>query len=243
MERRRQWGTHIALGAGEADTLRMIRRMAEGTAEIASVARPRSRAADLADQIAAPDDRPDAGLLEPARRVAGRPAGIAPKDRSLDCIPTPGHTRGHTASSTRRPGRCSPVITCCRGSPRRSGSRRRLAPRRSPPTWVARRDEGPARSGAAAGTAGDRQHPRARRRAAAHHEQRLDASAAAVACGADTGLEVARELRWTRRNARRVTLTVQPDAGGPGTVAHLQVLVARGRLRAARLDGVDHYQA
>ena len=77
----------------------------------------------------------------------------------------------------------------------------------------------------------------------AHHEQRLDASAAAVACGADTGREVARELRWTRRERRRRTLTRSTRAGGSGEVAHLQVLVARGRLRAARLDGVDHYQA
>ena len=41
VELRRRWGTHIALGIGEADTLQAIRLMAEGKAENSSVGRLR----------------------------------------------------------------------------------------------------------------------------------------------------------------------------------------------------------
>ena len=78
----------------------------------------------------------------------------------------------------------------------------------------------------------------------AHHERRLGASAAAVARGAGTGLEVACELRWTRRERRLDELDpFNQMLAVLETVAHLTVLVAQGRLRTARIDGVDHYQA
>ncbi len=76
----------------------------------------------------------------------------------------------------------------------------------------------------------------------AHHGQRLDASAAAVAAGADTGLEVARALRWTRRERRLEDLDpFNQMLAVLETAAHLVVLVAQGRVRQSRLDGVDHY--
>jgi hypothetical protein len=78
----------------------------------------------------------------------------------------------------------------------------------------------------------------------AHHDRRLDASAAAVAAGARTGLEVARELRWTRRERRLEDLDpFNQMLAITETAAHLTVLAAQGRLRHSRLDGIDHYQA
>ena len=78
----------------------------------------------------------------------------------------------------------------------------------------------------------------------AHHDRRLDASAAAVAAGAHTGLEVARELRWTRRERRLEDLDpFNQMLAVLETVAHLTVLVTQGALRRTRVDGVDHYQA
>ena len=78
----------------------------------------------------------------------------------------------------------------------------------------------------------------------AHHERRLSASAAAVAGSASTGLEVARVLRWTRRERKLDELDpFNQMLAVLETVAHLTVLVAQGRLRATRLDGVHRYQA
>jgi len=78
----------------------------------------------------------------------------------------------------------------------------------------------------------------------AHHDQRLSASAAAVARGAGTGLEVARQLRWTRRERRLEELDpFNRMLAVLETVAHLTVLVTQGALRRTRVDGVDHYQA
>jgi glyoxylase-like metal-dependent hydrolase (beta-lactamase superfamily II) len=78
----------------------------------------------------------------------------------------------------------------------------------------------------------------------AHHDRRLDASAAAVAAGAQTGLEVARELRWTRRERRLEDLDpFNQMLAITETAAHLTVLAAQARLRHSRLDGIDHYQA
>ena len=65
----------------------------------------------------------------------------------------------------------------------------------------------------------------------AHHDERLDATAAAIAAGAATAYEVATTLRWTRR---RLPFTDLDDFNQmlavSETLAHLDLLVARGRL-------------
>jgi glyoxylase-like metal-dependent hydrolase (beta-lactamase superfamily II) len=248
VELRRRWGTHIALGAGEADTLRMIRRMAEGTAEIASVARlRRAGAADLADAIAgAPTTARTLDFWDPPDEWLDGRQQIALKDRSLEAIPTPGHTRGHTvfvdetAGSVFTGDHLLPRITPSIGFEAAPGPSPLAAYLRSLAVMKDLPDEKllPAHGPVTAST-----HERADE-LLAHHEQRLDASAAAVARGAGTGLEVARELLWTRRERRLGDLDpFNQTLAVLETVAHLQVLVARGRLRAVRLDGVDHYQA
>jgi glyoxylase-like metal-dependent hydrolase (beta-lactamase superfamily II) len=248
VELRRRWGTHIALGIGEADTLQAIRRMAEGQAVNSSVDRLRSAgAAGLADAISR-GPRP-AHTLEfwdpPDEWLDGRQQ-IALKDRSLDGVPTPGHTRGHTvfldetAGSVFTGDHLLPRITPSIGF--------EMAPAPSPLAAYLRslavmkelpdRRLLPAHGPVTAST-----HERADA-LLAHHEQRLSASAAAVAAGAQTGLEVARELRWTRRERRLDELDpFNQMLAVLETVAHLTVLVAQGRLRATRLEGVDHYQA
>jgi hypothetical protein len=65
-----------------------------------------------------------------------------------------------------------------------------------------------------------------------------------VAAGAQTGLEVARRLRWTRRERRLADLDpFNQTLAVLETVAHLSVLVAQGRARCTVLDHVDHYHA
>jgi glyoxylase-like metal-dependent hydrolase (beta-lactamase superfamily II) len=249
VELRRRWGTHIALGVGEADTLQAIRLMAEGKAENPSVGRLRKAgAADLADAISRVG-LSAARTLEfsdpPDEWLDGRQQ-IALKDRSLDGIPTPGHTRGHTVFLDEKAGS---VFTGDHLLPRITPSIGfEAAPAPSPLAAYLRSlaviKELPDRQLLPAhGPVTDSTHERADA-LLAHHEQRLDASAGAVARGASTGLEVARELRWTRRERRLGELDqFNQMLAVLETVAHLKVLVAHCRLRTTRLDGVDHYEA
>jgi glyoxylase-like metal-dependent hydrolase (beta-lactamase superfamily II) len=247
VELRRRWGTHIALGADEADTLHAIRLIADGKVESPWIGRLRTAgAADLAEAISrAPLADPTLDFWDlPDEWLDGRQQ-IALKDRSLEGIPTPGHTRGHTvflddkARSMFTGDHLLPRITPSIGF--------EAAPSPSPLAAYLRslavikelpdRTLLPAHGPVTAST-----HERADA-LLAHHEQRLDAYAAAVARGASTGLEVARELRWTRRERRLGELDeFNQMLAVLETVAHLQVLQALGRVRATRLDGVDHYQ-
>lgn len=76
-----------------------------------------------------------------------------------------------------------------------------------------------------------------------HHEQRLTATAEAVAAGHDTGLTVAGVLGWTRRNRRLDELDVVNKIMAVNeTMAHLDVLVERGWLtRTTDDEGVARY--
>jgi glyoxylase-like metal-dependent hydrolase (beta-lactamase superfamily II) len=248
VELRQRWGTHIALGIGEAGSLERIRLMAEGRATHSAPARLRAAgAAALADTIASrPRPAATADNWNPPDEWLDGRQQIALKDRSLDGVPTPGHTRGHvvfadeTAGSLFGGDHLLPHITPSIGF--------ELAPAASPladylqSLSVTRQLPDmqllPAHGPVTAST-----HERADA-LLAHHDRRLDASAAAVAAGAHTGLEVAGALRWTRRERRLEDLDpFNQMLAVLETVAHLVVLVARGTLRQTRLDGVDHYQA
>ena len=77
----------------------------------------------------------------------------------------------------------------------------------------------------------------------AHHEERLDQCAAAVASGAATAYEAARVLRWTRRNRQLDELDpVNQMLAVIETRAHLELLAAQGRLASSDHDGVTYYQ-
>jgi glyoxylase-like metal-dependent hydrolase (beta-lactamase superfamily II) len=77
----------------------------------------------------------------------------------------------------------------------------------------------------------------------AHHDRRLDQCAAAVAQGAPTAYEVARALRWTRRERQLDELDpVNQMLAVIETRAHLELLAAQGRLASSQADGVTIYQ-
>ena len=77
----------------------------------------------------------------------------------------------------------------------------------------------------------------------AHHDNRLNQCAAAVAKGAPTGYEVARALLWTRRDRQLGELDpVNQMLAVIETRAHLELLVAQGRLISSQEDGVTVYQ-
>lgn len=76
-----------------------------------------------------------------------------------------------------------------------------------------------------------------------HHEERLDATAAAVEAGAATAFEVAGQLGWTRRLHRLPDLDVFNAALAVcETLAHLDVLIARGWLTVSTASGVAYFK-
>ena len=75
-----------------------------------------------------------------------------------------------------------------------------------------------------------------------HHAERLDATASAVAAGADTAYQVAQRLAWTRRRRRFTELDVFNQCMAViETSAHLDLLAEQGRLHRTEQDDVRHY--
>jgi glyoxylase-like metal-dependent hydrolase (beta-lactamase superfamily II) len=76
----------------------------------------------------------------------------------------------------------------------------------------------------------------------AHHEQRLTDTAQRVDAGATSAYEVARALGWTRRGRHYDELDFFNQIMAVNeTMAHLVVLVERGWLTEAHVDGVAHF--
>lgn len=77
-----------------------------------------------------------------------------------------------------------------------------------------------------------------------HHALRLDAAEAAVVAGASTGFDVARRLLWTRRDTRFDELDLfNRMLAVRETVAHLDLLVAQGKLLVTEGHHIAHYQS
>lgn len=75
-----------------------------------------------------------------------------------------------------------------------------------------------------------------------HHEDRLNAVLKAVQVGAVTGWEVAQQLLWTYHRSPLHGLDLANQAMAVReTMAHLDVLVLNGTLRAKSQDGVEYY--
>jgi glyoxylase-like metal-dependent hydrolase (beta-lactamase superfamily II) len=76
----------------------------------------------------------------------------------------------------------------------------------------------------------------------AHHEARFAETMTAIDKGAQTAFEVAGILRWTRHERHLDELDLPNTAMAVAeTLAHLDVLVARGLLKVTPTDGVDHF--
>lgn len=246
VEIRRQFGARVTLGAGEQPTLKLLgsrHRRPLGT----QMQRLRVHgAAALADQIeraigtssVAPEnwDEPDEWL---ARARVELPGG-----RVLEAVPTPGHTAGHLVFHDEAGGllfagdHILPTITPSVGfepvpSPNPLGAfLDSLALVRGRPD---------ARLLPAHGPVAESAHARADE-LIAHHERRLAATQAAVERGAGTAYEVAGQLTWTRRERRLNELDLfNATLAVFETAAHLDLLVARGRLAMHDDDGHISY--
>ncbi|WP_460606801.1 MBL fold metallo-hydrolase [Jatrophihabitans fulvus] len=239
---RRRFGSRVALGEGERRNLELIRhrpdthpdvpRLLEaGADELAELVRAWNGAADLSDW-----EQPDTWVADSTE--------LPLRTRTLRAISTPGHTRGHLVFHDPDHGalfagdHVLPHITPSIGvefdrppSPLRDYLSSLELVRALPD----------ARLFPAHGPVTRSVHERIDE-LLAHHEQRLDETAGAVAKGAETGFEVARALGWTRRRRHFDDLDVFNQLlATQETVAHLLVLVERGRLKSMRIDGVARY--
>jgi glyoxylase-like metal-dependent hydrolase (beta-lactamase superfamily II) len=243
---RRIYGTHISLGIGEKPSLEWItaERLARPSSQLARLRR--FGAEDVAREIEAvpPDESRDFLNWAPPDAWLEGSTPIELTGRTLQAIPTPGHTQGHFVFLDAEAGmlfagdHVLPHITPSIGFETFPGHSPlgdyldslhlmlslpdvRLLPAHGPVT--------------------DSTHTRVDE-LLEHHAARLQATLDAVHAGASTGREVAARLGWTRHNRRFDDLDVfNRMLAVTETGAHLEVLVERHLLTVAEIDGVTYF--
>ncbi len=239
----------IALGAGEQANLVAARELGRGDSSgfVADLRRMGALALAAKLGAAVSDDRPGADEWEDPDRWIEDGTELVVRDRKLRAIHTPGHTRGHLVFHDERNAslfagdHVLPHITPTIGF---EPARNRLALRDYLGSLRLVLGLPDARLLPAHGPVQDSAHERVHE-LLAHHEQRLDEILQVMRPGRSTAYEVARAIRWTRRQQSfdQLELVSQLLATGE-TAAHLEVLVLRGRLtRHTDEDGTDRYEA
>ena len=245
---RRTMGTRVSLGEHERPSLeKIIEYVASGSGPAFGADElTRSGAFGLRDRVNAEFDRlePDPNWELPDRWLVDE--GVLPLiSRELKVIATPGHTRGHVVFRDAAAGalfagdHVLPHITPSIGlEPQRTTMplgdyMESLALVRALPDTILLPAHGPV---------GPSVHARVEE-LLAHHEARLTATATQIEAGASTGYEVAQRLTWTRRERRLDELDAfNQMLATTETLAHLDVLVARGWLHVkTHDDGVAHF--
>jgi glyoxylase-like metal-dependent hydrolase (beta-lactamase superfamily II) len=226
-------GADVALGLGEKATLDVVLG-AESVEEVPMIAQLRaSGAGELARLFGrhpSSDGRDEQSLRYPDTWLEGDLA-VSVGERTLDAIHTPGHTQGHYVFAERAAGllfagdHVLPTITPSIGfepaavsQPLRDfmGS---LAKVRALPDLALLPAHGPVAPSV---------HARVDE-LLEHHEDRLASCLAALSTGARTAYAVAGDLPWTRHERAFDTLDEFNAAlASMETLAHLQLLVARG---------------
>jgi len=245
---RRLLGSRVALGTGEAPVLEEIRANI-GRFPPLMLARLRAAGAgDLARQLisaAGPDEATQRRDWEDPDEWLADGTEIALGDRTLRAIATPGHTRGHLVFHDARAGllfagdHVLPHITPSIGFEPLPADRpladylNSLAAVEALADAVLLPAHGPVAPSA---------HARAGE-LIEHHRKRLDAMLAVVAPGVSTAFEVAGQVGWTSRERALADLDVFNQMLAVNeTIAHLDVLVDRGALRAELSGQVRHYR-
>lgn len=245
---RREHGMPVGLGRKERPSLETIHRPGRAAYESRIGLLRRCGAASIVERLAAgladqaeldrsQWDLPDVWLDE-GPHVLG-------SGRRLDVVETPGHTRGHVvfhdaaARLLFAGDHVLPTITPSIGlepvlSPNPLGDYlASLARVRAMPDAMLLGAHGPVAESV---------HARIDE-LVDHHGRRLEATLHAVEAGADSAFEAAGRLTWTRRERRIADLDLfNQMLAVTETAAHLDLLVAQGRLVRALVDGVDRYQ-
>jgi glyoxylase-like metal-dependent hydrolase (beta-lactamase superfamily II) len=250
VELRRTLGTgRIALGAGEQANLVAARALGHGDGGGFLADLQRMGALALAERAQTssgrPQDRPGAEEWEDPDSWIADGTSLSVRGRELRAINTPGHTRGHlvfhdAAASVLFAGdHVLPHITPTIGF---EPARNRMALRDYMSSLRLILTLPDARLLPAHGPVQESAHKRVDE-LLLHHETRLEQILDAMTSGRSTAYEVARSIRWTRRQQRYDDLEWVSQLLAVGeTAAHLEVLVLRGLLtRETDADGSDHY--
>ena len=242
---RRLLGSRVLLGAGERPGLEMLRRIQTRSPVMSLEILARGGAHDLAARIRKRFDGTDFDdqdwelpdeWLGPGVRRLGRQA--------LRVIPTPGHTRGHVVYLDEENGllfagdHVLPHITPSIGFELAEPGLPLADYLRSLHLMTTFADTRllPAH-GPVAGSTHARVGELLR-----HHDRRLAATLRALGDGSLVGYEVARRLTWTRRETPFTDLDdFNQMLAVNETVAHLDVLVARGQATVSPDNGTDHF--
>jgi glyoxylase-like metal-dependent hydrolase (beta-lactamase superfamily II) len=237
---RREFGSRVSIGAGERENIRRAANPARVAMREQLRRLDRAGAAPLVRLLRAmPPADHDRSVWEEPDDWISAPTAIGLAGRELAALATPGHTRGHVVFTDTEAGllfagdHVLPHITPSIGfeaDPAPSPLRDyldSLALVRALPDLRLLPAHGPV-----AGSVHARVDELLR-----HHAVRLDQMAAAVAAGAGTVYETAQQVGWTRR--LRTLTDLDPFnqlLAVLETAAHLELLVAQGRL-AARAEG------
>ncbi|WP_216586753.1 MBL fold metallo-hydrolase [Streptomyces brasiliscabiei] len=245
VELRRLLGSRVYLGSGERRGLELLGELRTDQPVGSLRTLRRAGATELADRIEAMDhggfdpavwEAPDRWLEAEELRFG---------DRTLRVVPTPGHTRGHVVYLDEARGllfsgdHVLPHITPSIGFELGDGPGLPLGDYLASLRLMTTLAD--ARLLPAHGPVGDSVHGRVEE-LLAHHDDRLGETLAVLGTRSLDAHAVARELGWTRRqvpfeglNPFNRMLAVNE------TAAHLDVLVARGRVDLAPVDGVHRY--
>ena len=242
---RREFGSHVSLGLGEKPTLDVVRNerlTRDPTVPQILRAGAEEVARDWADTLS--DVQLDLALWEDPDSWLEGDHRLAVGTRTLDAVSTPGHTQGHFVFADLDAGllfagdHVLPTITPSIGfEPAYAdqplgdflGS---LAKVRALPDL---------RLLPAHGAVTGSTHTRVDE-LVAHHDERLRLCLASVRAGRQTAYDVAGDLPWTRREKRLADLDVFNAAlASMETMAHLDLLAARGEVTRRDDDGVSVY--
>ena len=243
---RREFGTPVSLGLGEKPTLDVLQEQDRAPLRHQVAHLRLLGAPQIADAVEAWGQKPsdeDTFWESPDDWLTDGPLALD-GGRVLEVVETPGHTRGHvvfhdTAAALLFAGdHVLPTITPSIGfesavSPDPLGAFLRSLERvRSRPDALLL----PAHGAVAPSV-----HARVDE-LVAHHGQRLD-QAEAIATGGKTAFETAGILTWTQHERTLDELDVfNKMLAISETGAHLDLLVAQGRLSCAEIDGVRQYR-
>ncbi|WP_219413753.1 MBL fold metallo-hydrolase [Pseudonocardia nigra] len=242
---RRDFGARVSVGLGEKPALDAL---VSGVANLEPqlVELRASGAAELAEQLGAFDPESGERMIweGPDDWLTEQPE-IELATRTLRVLPTPGHTQGHVVFADSDAGllfagdHVLPHITPSIGFEPFPGELplgdylQSLRVVRGLPDMRLLPAHGPV-----AGSSHDRIDE-----LLAHHRARLLRSEEAVVKGASTAHDVARCLRWTRRERQLSELDpFNQMLAVIETRAHLELLAAQGRLRSSVVAGVVHYE-
>jgi glyoxylase-like metal-dependent hydrolase (beta-lactamase superfamily II) len=244
----RRYGAEVSLGAEERPTLDLLHHDRTGETPFADALRA-AGAGELVSVWASDNDvmseAKATGYQLPTSWLVGDHT-IQRGGRSLDALHTPGHTPGHFSFAEQSAGllfagdHVLPTITPSIGfvsptpvDPLGSFMRSLTKVRALPDTRLL-----PAHGPVAVST-----HARVDE-LLAHHEHRLELSLSVIAARSRTACEVAAELPWTRHERHFDSL--DPHNRGMAameTMAHLDLLVARGRATATEMTEGIVYRA